>query len=76
MACNLFWGKYLKPEEYAQLLPFARLNHFPGYVGPCWILLSERIFPLSSIWFKNELPCDLLLTGPLKSAIRVACMPI
>ena len=31
MTCNLFWGKYLKPEEYAQLLPFARLNHFPGY---------------------------------------------
>jgi hypothetical protein len=36
MTCNLFWGKYLKPEEYAQLLPFARLNHFPGYVGVGW----------------------------------------
>ena len=30
LAFNLYWGKYLKPEEYALVLPCQRLNHFPG----------------------------------------------
>jgi hypothetical protein len=29
-AWNLYWGKYLQPEEYAQMLPFQRANHFAG----------------------------------------------
>ncbi|GMF27893.1 unnamed protein product [Phytophthora fragariaefolia] len=27
---NIFWGEHLKTHEYAALLPFQRVNHFPG----------------------------------------------
>ncbi|POM69349.1 Tubulin-tyrosine ligase family [Phytophthora palmivora] len=27
---NVFWGEHLKAQEFAALLPFQRVNHFPG----------------------------------------------
>lgn len=27
---NIFWGEHLKAQEFAALLPFQRVNHFPG----------------------------------------------
>ncbi|ETO63216.1 hypothetical protein F442_18861 [Phytophthora nicotianae P10297] len=27
---NIFWGEHLKTQEFAALLPFQRVNHFPG----------------------------------------------
>ncbi|KAE9047831.1 hypothetical protein PR003_g526 [Phytophthora rubi] len=27
---NIFWGEHLKAQDYAALLPFQRVNHFPG----------------------------------------------
>lgn len=27
---NIFWGHHLKASEFAALLPFQRVNHFPG----------------------------------------------